>query len=80
MYPNPTAGAAKLSFPVARATTATVCVIDATGRLVATVAVGQKLVAGPQIIALPAGLKTGLYVATVSTKETTQSVRFMVAQ
>ncbi|MET4074252.1 T9SS type A sorting domain-containing protein [Hymenobacter sp. UYCo722] len=80
VYPNPTAGAAKLSFTVARATTATVRVLDATGRLVATVAVGQKLAAGPQIIALPAGLKAGLYVATVSTGETTQSVRFVVAQ
>ncbi|MBH8570232.1 T9SS type A sorting domain-containing protein [Microvirga sp. STS02] len=80
VYPNPVAGAGKLSFTVATATTATVRVLDATGRLVATVAAGQKLAAGPQLIALPAGLKPGLYVATVATAETTQSVRFVVAQ
>ncbi|WP_216690409.1 T9SS type A sorting domain-containing protein [Hymenobacter siberiensis] len=80
VYPNPVAGAAKLSFTVATATTATVRVLDATGRLVATVATGRKLAVGPQIIALPAGLKPGLYMATVATAETTQSVRFVVSQ
>ena len=80
VYPNPVTSAAKLSFTVATATTATVRVLDATGRLVATVAAGQKLASGPQIIALPAGLKPGLYVATVATAETMQSVRFVVAQ
>lgn len=80
VYPNPVAGAAKLSFTVATAIMATVRVLDATGRLVATVATGRKQAAGPQIIALPTGLKPGLYMATVATAETTQSVRFVVAQ
>ena len=80
VYPNSATGAAKPSFTVATATTATVRVLDATGRLVATVAAGQKLAGGPQIIALPAGLKPGLYVATIATAEPTQSVRFVVAQ
>ena len=80
VYPNPATGTAKLSFTVPAATTATVRVLDATGRLVATVAQGQKLASGPQLLTLPANLAPGLYVATVATPETTQSVRFVVAQ
>lgn len=80
VYPNPATGAAKLSFALRTATTATVRVLDATGRLVATVAANQKLAAGPQLLALPAGLAPGLYMATVITPETTESVRFVVAE
>ncbi|MEJ7659534.1 MAG: hypothetical protein WKG07_07880 [Hymenobacter sp.] len=47
VYPNPTEGAARLSFAVARATVATVRIFDNSGRLVATVAADQKLAAGP---------------------------------
>ena len=80
VYPNPASGAAKLSFALRTATTATVRVLDATGRLVATIAANQKLAAGPQLLALPAGLAPGLYMATVTTSETTESVRFVVAE
>ena len=80
MYPNPTAGAAQLSFTLPRASTATVRVLDITGRLVATVAQDQPLAFGTQLLALPANLKSGIYVAMVSTAETSQSVRFVVAK
>ena len=80
VYPNPTAGAAQLSFTLPRASTATVRVLDITGRLVATVAQDQPLAFGTQLLTLPANLKPGIYVAMVSTAETSQSVRFVVAK
>ena len=55
-------------------------VYDATGRLVATVAEGRKLAAGPQLLALPGSLQAGIYTATIATEETAESVRFVVAQ
>lgn len=80
VYPNPTAGASSLSFALPRASTTTVRVLDATGRLVATVLDGRKLTAGTQLVALPAGLQAGIYVATIATDETMESVRFVVAK
>ncbi|GAA4382395.1 hypothetical protein GCM10023186_22630 [Hymenobacter koreensis] len=80
VFPNPTAGAATLSFELRRAGTATVRVIDATGREVAVVKAAAKLTAGAQQIMLPASLQAGLYTATVQTEETTQAVRFVVSQ
>ena len=80
VYPNPAAGAAKISFTLPHATAATVRVFDTTGRLVATVAEGQKLAAGSQLLTLPASLKAGIYTVLISTDETTQSVRFVVAK
>ena len=80
VYPNPAAGAAKLSFTLPRASAATVRVLDITGRLVATVIEGQKMASGAQLVALPTSLVPGIYVATVSTSETTQSVRFVVSK
>ena len=80
VYPNPTAGAASLSFSLPRASAATVRVLDVTGRVVAIVAEGRKLSQGTQLIALPAGLKAGVYMATITTETTSQSVRFVVAK
>ncbi|WP_400193334.1 T9SS type A sorting domain-containing protein [Hymenobacter sp. B81] len=80
VYPNPTLGEATLHLELRRAATATVRVLDLTGRVVATVAVQTKLAAGTQELALPAGLPAGLYTATVQTEETTQAVRFVVAK
>ncbi|SHJ69297.1 Por secretion system C-terminal sorting domain-containing protein [Hymenobacter daecheongensis DSM 21074] len=77
--PNPTAGEALLSFELKRADAATVRIVDAVGRTVATLEAG-RLVAGPQQLALPASLKNGVYVATVTTSETSQTVRFVVAK
>ena len=78
--PNPTEGAAALNFTVKTATTATVRIVDALGRQVATVLAAGKLAAGPQSLALPATLKAGVYVAIVTTAEATQSVRFVVSK
>lgn len=80
VYPNPTAGTASLSFALPRTSATTVRVLDATGRLVATVLDERKLLAGPQLVALPAGLPSGIYVATISTAETSESVRFIVTK
>lgn len=80
VYPNPTAGAARLSFALPQATAVTVRVVDATGRLVATVTESQKMAKGTQLLNLPAALQAGLYIATISTSETTQSVRFVVTK
>ena len=78
--PNPTEGAAAtLGFDVQTATTATVRVVDMMGREVAVVLAG-KLAAGPQRLSLPAGLAPGIYLATVATGETVQSVRFVVSK
>jgi hypothetical protein len=79
--PNPTEGAAAtLGFDVKRATTATVRIVDLLGREVATVLKAGKLAAGPQALALPASLAPGVYLATVTTGDAVQSVRFVVTQ
>lgn len=80
VYPNPTADAARLSFALPRAAATTLRVTDATGRVVATVLDNKNLSAGTQLIDLPGNLKAGLYLVTVSTNETSQSVRFVVAK
>ena len=80
VYPNPTAGAASLSFELKRGGTATVRILDVTGREVATVLAGKLLSAGTQSLALPATLRGGVYVATITTNETSQSVRFVVTK
>ncbi|PJJ54497.1 T9SS type A sorting domain-containing protein [Hymenobacter chitinivorans] len=77
--PNPSAGAALLSFELKRADVATIRVTDALGRNVALIEAG-RLAAGPQQVALPASLRNGVYVATVSTSETSQTTRFVVAK
>lgn len=78
--PNPTAGAALLNFEVKATTTATVRVVDALGRSVATLLTNGKLAAGPQALALPTTLNQGVYLAVVTTAEATQSVRFVVTK
>jgi hypothetical protein len=78
--PNPTDGPATLSFELKKASAVTVRVLDATGRAVALVTNATKLAAGAQAIQLPASLKAGLYVASVTTGETVQSVRFVVTK
>ncbi|MFD2787011.1 T9SS type A sorting domain-containing protein [Hymenobacter rubripertinctus] len=78
--PNPTAGTAQLSFNLKRSGTATVRVLDMTGRQVATLLTNGKLNAGTQSVTLPANLKSGVYMAVVTTNETSQSVRFVVAK
>ena len=80
VYPNPSAGAAKLSFGLRRGGTATVRVVDALGRQVALVLDAKKLGAGQQEVALPTTLKAGIYIATVATEETTEAVRFVVTK
>jgi hypothetical protein len=80
VYPNPSVGAANLTFELKRGSTTTVRVLDLTGREVALVLAGRTLSAGPQVLALPAGLQAGLYVASITTSETSQSVRFVVAK
>ncbi|AII52419.1 hypothetical protein N008_10575 [Hymenobacter sp. APR13] len=77
--PNPTEGAAKLSFELKRAGAVTVRVLDVTGRQVALVA-DAKFAAGSQVVQLPASLNAGLYVAAVTTEAGTQSVRFVVSK
>ncbi|WP_310393918.1 T9SS type A sorting domain-containing protein [Hymenobacter sp.] len=79
--PNPTEGAAaRLNFDVKTATTATVRVVDALGRQVATVLNAGKLAAGSQSLSLPTTLTPGVYVATVTTRDAVQSVRFVVTK
>jgi hypothetical protein len=78
--PNPTAGAATLSFDLQRNSTTSVRVFDVTGREVAVVVANKVLNAGPQAINLPADLRGGVYVARITTGETSQSVRFVVAK
>ncbi|WBO83671.1 T9SS type A sorting domain-containing protein [Hymenobacter yonginensis] len=78
--PNPTEGAARLSFELKKAGAVTVRVLDATGREVALVTNAAKLAAGTQVVQLPASLNAGLYVAAVTTEAGTQSVRFVVAK
>ncbi|MCA8831887.1 T9SS type A sorting domain-containing protein [Hymenobacter pini] len=78
--PNPTAGEAMLNFELKRSGTASVRVLDVTGRVVATVLTNGKLAAGTQQIALPATLQAGVYTAQVTTAETRQLVRFIVTK
>jgi hypothetical protein len=76
--PNPTEGAATLSFELKQAGAVTVRVLDVTGRQVAVVTNAARLAAGAQAIQLPASLNAGLYVAAVATESGVQSVRFVV--
>lgn len=78
--PNPSAGEALLNFELKRSGTASVRVLDVTGRTVATVLANGRLAAGAQQLALPTSLKAGVYMAQVITNETSQSVRFVVAK
>jgi hypothetical protein len=78
--PNPTAGAATLSFDLQRSSATSVRIFDVTGREVAVVVANKVLTAGPQAIDLPANLTGGVYVARITTGETSQSVRFVVAK
>ncbi|WP_165903724.1 T9SS type A sorting domain-containing protein [Hymenobacter gummosus] len=80
VFPNPAAGAAKVSFELKRPGSVTVRVLDVTGRTVAVVKENLKLGAGQQHIELPATLKNGLYTAAVQTEETSQAVRFEVSK
>jgi hypothetical protein len=50
------------------------------GREVATVLRNGKLAAGPQRLSLPSTLATGVYIATVTTADAVQSVRFVVTK
>ncbi|MCB2376360.1 T9SS type A sorting domain-containing protein [Hymenobacter sp. BT635] len=77
--PNPTAGEALLSFELKTADVATVRITDALGRKVAVIEAG-RLSAGPQQLALPSTLHNGVYIATVTTNQTSQTVRFVVAK
>ncbi len=80
--PNPSTDgtSATLSFDVKTAATATVRVVDMMGRQVAMVLNAGKLAAGPQRLNLPATLAPGVYVATVTTGDALQSVRFVVTK
>ena len=80
VYPNPTAGAASLSFSLPHASKATVRVVDVTGRLVASVLEGKPLGKGAQLIQLPASLKAGIYMVGITTETTSQSVRLVVTK
>ncbi|RFP65399.1 T9SS C-terminal target domain-containing protein [Hymenobacter lapidiphilus] len=80
VVPNPSTGPAELRFSLRRGATATVQVFDLTGRQVATVLADGQLRAGDQALRLPANLKAGVYMATVTTSETSQSVRFIVVK
>ncbi|RPD49754.1 T9SS C-terminal target domain-containing protein [Hymenobacter sediminis] len=80
VVPNPSAGAATLSFELKRSGATTVQVRDLTGRQVASVINAGKLAAGSHRVALPATLKAGVYTVTVTTPETSQSVRFVVSK
>ncbi|SES82021.1 T9SS type A sorting domain-containing protein [Hymenobacter actinosclerus] len=78
--PNPSNGPAELRFSLRRGGPATVQVFDLTGRPVATVLAGAPLPSGDQALRLPETLRAGVYLATVTTGETSQSVRFVVVK
>ncbi|MBF9238572.1 T9SS type A sorting domain-containing protein [Hymenobacter sp. BT683] len=79
--PNPTEGAAAtLGFEVKTTTTATVRIVDMLGREKATILNAGKLGAGPHSLVLPSNLAPGVYLATVTTSDAVQSVRFVVTQ
>ncbi|NVO83456.1 T9SS type A sorting domain-containing protein [Hymenobacter terrestris] len=80
VVPNPSNGPAELRFNLKRGGAASVRVFDLTGRQVATVLVDSKLNTGDQALRLPTNLKAGVYMATVTTTETSQSVRFVVVR
>ncbi|SDX82607.1 T9SS type A sorting domain-containing protein [Hymenobacter psychrophilus] len=80
VVPNPSTGPAELRFGLRRGAVATVQVFDLTGRQVATVLADGKLSAGDQALCLPDNLQAGVYLATVVTNETRQSVRFVVVK
>jgi hypothetical protein len=60
VFPNPTAGAATLSYFLPAAGAVTAEVLDALGRRVARLATGDPQAAGPHALAIPA-LRPGFY-------------------
>ncbi|WP_262908586.1 T9SS type A sorting domain-containing protein [Hymenobacter translucens] len=78
--PNPTEGSATLSFELKQAGVVSVRVLDVTGREVAVVRQEQRLGAGAQRLELPATLKAGLYLASVTADGSTRAVRFAVVK
>ncbi|MBT2556159.1 T9SS type A sorting domain-containing protein [Hymenobacter sp. ISL-91] len=80
VVPNPSTGPAELRFSLRRNATATVQLFDLTGRQVATVLANGQLRAGAQTLRLPDTLQAGVYLATITTNETRQSVRFVVVR
>jgi hypothetical protein len=60
LFPNPTAGAATISYYLPMAASISADVTDALGRRVATVTSGERQAAGPHTLAVPA-LPAGLY-------------------
>ena len=79
-FPNPTAGAASVSFELAAASDVTVDVVDVLGRRVATLASGLQA-AGPARLAVPtASLAPGVYVVRVQTATGVASTRLTVVR
>ena len=79
LYPNPTSHATMVNFQLERASPVTVSLLDATGRLVRTVARQKAYPAGPQQLPLPlSGVAAGLYVVRLESNEGTRSEKLVV--
>ncbi len=78
-YPNPSAGAATLSFTLAESAEVTLTVYDVLGRRVVTLAEGQQA-AGEHEVTFGAGLPAGVYVVRLTVGEETWTERVTLAR
>ncbi len=74
VVPNPAFATAAIEFVLAGEELVTLTLFDAAGRTVGA-PVRQRLAAGPQRLALPAGLASGLYFARIDAGARSQTVR-----
>jgi streptogramin lyase len=76
--PNPCMNNAVISFALAEPMTVTLSILDASGRIIATVFDEQDLASGDYRYRLPGGLnKSGVYFIILRTKSTTEAVKLI---
>ncbi len=79
VFPNPTSGSATIRFTLEKEGTATVRIVDALGRLRATVAENRAFPAGETILEIDTdGWENGLYTAQVVSGRAVAAVRLVV--
>lgn len=79
LFPNPATGSSALNFQLERPGTASVSLLDETGRLVRRVVQDKAFGAGPQQVPLPlAGLRAGLYFVRLETEGVGRTEKLVV--
>ena len=79
IFPNPATASTTIRFELPRTTSATIRLLDVTGRLVRTLSEAQRRAAGAQQVTIPlTGLAPGEYLVQLETPEFSQAQRLLV--